>query len=190
MAHGLSFDERARIEAMSAQGMSIEETARHLGRHPTTMLRELARCEGRGSYNAEDAQADADDRAARPKTPLLAADPVLAAEVEELLMEGMSPCSAAAQLRSTGRRVCAETIYRACYDHTGLSGLPEGSQRAGPSPQAPRTAGPLHAKGQPAGRLQADSGPSRGSRRPQRGRSLGGRPDHRQGQPVSGGDPH
>ena len=41
----------------------------------------------------------------------------------------MSPHAASAELRSHGRRVCGETIYRACYDHTGRSGLDEGSWR-------------------------------------------------------------
>ena len=45
-----------------------------------------------------------------------------------------SPHAIAAELRRSstprrGLRVCAETIYRACYDHTGGSGLPEGCWR-------------------------------------------------------------
>ena len=129
MARRLSFDERARIEAMNAAGLSVEETARRLDRHPVTVYRELARCGRRDGYDAEAAQADAEDKAARPKTLKLVSDPGLADVVGALLGEGMSPHAASAELRSHGRRVCGETIYRACYDHTGRSGLDEGSWR-------------------------------------------------------------
>ena len=44
-----------------------------------------------------------------------------------------SPHAIAAELRRNGTtadlRACAETIYKACYDHTGGSGLPEGCWR-------------------------------------------------------------
>ena len=70
--------------------------------------------------------------AARPKIPVLAADPELAASVRELLKEGWSPHAICAGLRAEGRTVSAETIYRAAYDHSGSSGLPEGSWRCLP----------------------------------------------------------
>ena len=43
MAQRLSFDERARIEAMQQAGVSVAETARRLGRDPSTIYRELKR---------------------------------------------------------------------------------------------------------------------------------------------------
>ena len=43
MAQRLSFDERARVEAMAAAGVGVEETARRLGRHRSTVYRELRR---------------------------------------------------------------------------------------------------------------------------------------------------
>ena len=46
----------------------------------------LKRCGGRCGYDAEAAQAAADLRARRPKTPKLAGDPVLAAAVGGLLL--------------------------------------------------------------------------------------------------------
>ena len=67
-----------------------------------------------------------------PETPVLAADPELAARVGEGLKEGWSPHAIRAGLRSQGRTVSAETIYRAAYDHSGSSGLPEGSWRCLP----------------------------------------------------------
>ena len=133
MAQRLRFDERARVEAMSAAGVSVATAARCLGRHRSTVHRELRRGRRDGAYDAEAAQAAAAVGAARPKTPVLAADPELAASVRELLKEGWSPHAICAALRAEGRTVSAETIYRAAYDHSGSSGLPEGSWRCLPS---------------------------------------------------------
>ena len=132
MAQRLSFEERARVEAMTSTGVSVAETARRLGRHRSTIHRELDRSRCAGVYDAEAAQAAAAARAARPRTPKLAADSELAAEVADGLKEGWSPHAVAAGLRAQGRTISAETIYRACYDHSGSSGLPEGSWRCLP----------------------------------------------------------
>ena len=132
MAQRLRFDERARVEAMSAAGVSVATAARCLGRHRSTVHRELRRGRRDGVYDAEAAQAAAAVGAARPKIPVLAADPELAASVRELLKEGWSPHAICAGLRAEGRTVSAETIYRAAYDHSGSSGLPEGSWRCLP----------------------------------------------------------
>ena len=125
MAQRLSCDERAWIEAMRAAGVSVEETARRLGRHRSTVYRELDRNSRHGRYGAQAAQAAAQARAVRPKTPKLAADPGLAAAVAQRLSMGWSPHAVCADLRVEGRAVCAETIYAACYDHSGSRGLPE-----------------------------------------------------------------
>ena len=69
MAQRLSFDERARVEAMSAAGVSVAGTARRLGRHRSTVYRELGRNRDRGGYDAQVAQVAADRRARRPKRP-------------------------------------------------------------------------------------------------------------------------
>lgn len=129
MAQRVSFDERARVEAMSTEGVEVAEIARRLGRHRSTVYRELGRGGGRCGYDASAAQAAAEVRAARPKTPKLVADPELAAAVAGGLRERWSPHAISAQLRAEGRAVCAETIYAACYDHRGSRGLPEGSWR-------------------------------------------------------------
>ena len=132
MAQRLSCDERGWIEAMRAVGVSVEETARRLGRHRSTVYRELDRNSRHGRYGAQAAQATAQARAVRPKTPKLAADPGLAAAVAQRLSMGWSPHAVCADLRVEGRAVCAETIYAACYDHSGSRGLPEGSWRCLP----------------------------------------------------------
>ena len=146
MAQRLSFDERARVEAMSAAGVSVATAARCLGRHRSTVHRELRRGRRGGAYDAEAAQAAAAVGAARPKTPVLAADPELAASVRELLKEGWSPHAICAGLRAEGRTVSAETIYRAAYDHSGSSGLPEGSWRCLPRRRRRRKPRGRHAR--------------------------------------------
>ena len=108
MAQRLSFDERARVEAMSAAGVSVATAARCLGRYRSTVHRELRRGRRGGAYDAEAAQAAAAVGAARPKTPVLAADPELAASVRELLKEGWSPHAICAGLRDEGRTVSAD----------------------------------------------------------------------------------
>ena len=68
MAQRLSVVERARIEAMYMAGVSVLETARCLGRAPSTIYRECKRagCSVRG-YDAQLAQTAADARAARDR---------------------------------------------------------------------------------------------------------------------------
>ena len=127
MARHLSFAERTRIEAMAVAGVSAAETARCLCRHRATVYRELRRGGGRAAYDAVVAQAAAAARAVRPKTPVLAADPALAAVATQRPAMRWSPQAINGDLRAEGRRLCAETIYAACYDHSGRRGLPEGS---------------------------------------------------------------
>ena len=131
MACRLSFEERCEISAMVKMDMSVWQMADRLGRHPSTIRRELTRAGGRCGYRAEDAQAEAEVRARRPKVPKLVADPRLADAVAERLEMGWSPHAVAADLRNeelpVSHRVCAETIYRACYQPGGGRGLPAGS---------------------------------------------------------------
>ena len=127
MARRLCFEERVRIEAMAQAGVRAAEAARRLGRHPVTVQRELGRNKGPGGYDAEAAQAGSCARAARPKAPKLAEDAELAAAVCERLAQRWSPPPISADLGALGLRVCAETIYRACYDRTGRRGLAERS---------------------------------------------------------------
>ena len=127
MARRLCFEERVRIEAMAQAGVGAAEAARRLGRHPVTVQRELGRNGGPGGYGAEAAQAGSCARAARPKAPKLARDAELAAAVCERLAQRWSPPPISADLGALGLRVCAETIYRACYDRHSRRGLPPNS---------------------------------------------------------------
>ena len=62
MAARLCTSERARVEAMRSAGVSAEDIAGMLGRHRSTIYRELGRCGGVGGYAAASAAAQ-DSRA-------------------------------------------------------------------------------------------------------------------------------
>ena len=85
----LSFAEREEIALMKAQGAGVREIARALGRHPSTISRELRRNaatrSGTLDYRAGVAQWKAELVARRPKTARLVANPVLREYVQERL---------------------------------------------------------------------------------------------------------
>ena len=159
MARRLCLDERARIEAMARAGLGAARIARCLGRHRSTVQRELARAGGPQGYRAGFAQQAAGARARRPRAPKLARDRVLAAAVAERLAQRWSPHAISADLGVRGLGVCAETVYRACYDHTGRSGLKPGSWNKLPRQRRRRKPRGRceQAKRSPAGRVPAHS---------------------------------
>ncbi|WP_420639783.1 IS30 family transposase [Candidatus Poriferisocius sp.] len=126
MARRLCVAERVRIEVLSGQGLGDGEIAGRLGRDRSTVWRERRRC-GSGTYRALRAEADARARAARPRVSKLAGDGALCGRVQQRLDERLSPHAVSAELRSEGFRVCAETIYRACYRDSPAGGLKPGT---------------------------------------------------------------
>jgi IS30 family transposase len=85
----LSLEEREEIAILRAQGVGVRETARRLGRSPSTISRELrrnaaTRC-GRVEYRASVAQWKAELVARRPKTAKLLADARLREYVQQRL---------------------------------------------------------------------------------------------------------
>jgi IS30 family transposase len=138
----LSRDERARIEAGIAAGETDVAIAGAIGRHRTTVSREIRAGGGRGAYRAAVAQAGATERARRPRERLLAGAGELGELVASKLAQRWSPHAIVAWLRAErGLRVCAETIYQACYLGVGLlSGawrhLPCGRARRRPRARA------------------------------------------------------
>ena len=158
MARRLCLDERARIEAMARAGRGAARIARCLGRHRSTVQRELARAGGPQEYRAGFAQQAAGARARRPRAPKLARDRVLAAAVAERLEQRWSPHAISADLGVRGLGVCAETVYRACYSRPG-------QQRAGAgileqaSPDSAAAESPGAAASRPNARCWASSGP-------------------------------
>ena len=119
----LSFAERCRIEAMVRVGMSRAQMARELGRHPSTISRELARnrtVRAGGSYGAVNAQSKADAAARRPKPGKLATHARLRDQVQDRLRQHHSPEQIARRLRSEfpddpEMWVSHETIYQSLY---------------------------------------------------------------------------
>ncbi len=92
--------------------VSWSEIARCLGRHRSTIQREVIRHGGRNAYRAD--PADTAARACRRGRPRRLADPVLAAAVNKHLKAGYSPAGTA---RLVGD-VSTETIYQGIYDGT------------------------------------------------------------------------
>ena len=116
----LSFAEREEIAVGLAAGQSLRSIAVRLGRHPSTIGREITRNRSRVGYRARAAEAQAQHRARRPKAARLAADGRLREYVQTKLLARWSPAQIAALLAVDfpGERemqVCHETIYQAIY---------------------------------------------------------------------------
>jgi transposase, IS30 family len=119
----LSLAEREEIAVGIAAGQTPAAIARRIGRHKTTVGREIARngvARWPAGYRASTAQAKAESRARRPKTGKLAGSPRLAAAVQDGLNQRWSPEQISRRLVEDHpddgeMRVCHETIYQALY---------------------------------------------------------------------------
>ena len=129
---GLSFSDRSEISTASKAGWSVRRIARHLGRCPSVISRELHRnsTKTRG-YQAVTADVRAQRRRARPQQRKVAGDPVLQARVEADLAASWTPNEIAGRLRleatdptvermanspdARGQTVSGEAIYQYIY---------------------------------------------------------------------------
>jgi len=117
----LTIEEREEIALGIVERETFESIAVRIGRHKSTVSREVARNRGdRPRYRATTAQKAADARAARPKVMRLVASPALAAEVTVGLEQRWSPEQIANRLRIDHPDephwwVCHETIYQSLY---------------------------------------------------------------------------
>ena len=104
----LSFAEREEIAILKAQGIGVRETARRLGRSPSTISRELRRNAatrgGQLEYRASVAQWKAELVARRPKTAKLVADERLREYVQQRLAGRGAPGGRDAGDRAGARR--------------------------------------------------------------------------------------
>jgi transposase, IS30 family len=119
--HRLSFEERERILVGICRGESDSEIARVLGRHRSTIGREVRRCGvPRERYRPLRAERVAQQLARRPKQTKLSGCSRLLAAVERGLERRWSPEQISARLRleypdDEGMRISHETIYRSLY---------------------------------------------------------------------------
>ena len=171
----LRLEERERLAALKAEGLSLRAIARQLGRAASTVSRELRRnALPRGGYLPVHAEGCYRERRQRPA--IVERDAKLGRFVRERLVEGWTPEQIAGWLKRGEERglrtVSTETIY-AFVHRAGQKGeklwklLPRGrpsggavglGSRATPSPSgAPSTTGPR---------------PSRSARKPGTGRAT------------------
>ena len=104
--------ERYHIQIMIKNGHSIAEIARSMGRHRTTVWRELCRNTGQRGYRHQQAQQKAMERH-RTKPKRVKLTPEMQAYIRVRLGQRWSPEQIAGRLRlETGSSLSAETIYR------------------------------------------------------------------------------
>jgi transposase, IS30 family len=128
-ARPLTACEREEIRAGIERGETDGQIADRVGRHRCTVNAEIRRNGGRSGYTATTAQARADRERARPKDPILVAEPVLAAHVTKRLEAKDSPMTISRELAAGVHGIVGsishESIYQAVYAH-GTRGLRRG----------------------------------------------------------------
>ena len=116
----LSAEDRVEIRLGLERGESYAAIGRAVGRHRSTICREVTGNGGRSGYRPVAAQRSAACRARRPKPRKLAVNAALAARVAADLAGLWSPQQIAARLRAefgddTAMQVSHETIYKTLY---------------------------------------------------------------------------
>ena len=109
----LTISERVKIETLSDLNYSIREIAHQLGRSPSTVSRELKRCESAGSYQAEAAQKTYAGKKKRCGAKSKGTEETVAV-VQQKLDETWSPEQIANRLFEG--KLCFKTIYRWIYE--------------------------------------------------------------------------
>jgi IS30 family transposase len=116
----LQFEEREIISRELSQHRSIRFIGKVLGRHHSTIAREIERNGGAREYRAVEAQRRADENRSRPKGRKLESSARLHDAVNESLQERWSPKQTSKRLREDHpddpeMRVSHETIYECLY---------------------------------------------------------------------------
>jgi IS30 family transposase len=112
--HQLSTEERYEIAAMRRQSLRVAEMAEHLGRHRSTLYREVKRNRSAhdGYYRATHSVEKASGRKRRSRRNLRYG-PAEFASIEAMIREGLSPEQIVGQSKHEGQPVMShETIYR------------------------------------------------------------------------------
>ena len=121
----LSLEERCRLRSLMEMGFSVGEIARRLGRHRSTIHREVVRNRCIDAYRPDSADRRAWARKLRGSKIERSTD--LRACIEDRLAMGWSPQQIAGrmELENTEHGVSAESIYRHVYSPIGRrTGLP------------------------------------------------------------------
>ncbi|WP_349816993.1 helix-turn-helix domain-containing protein [Frankia sp. Cppng1_Ct_nod] len=116
----LSIEERELISRELSRGQSVRQVGKLLGRHHSTISREICRNGGAVDYRAVGAQHRCDTNRLRPKERKLLASARLHDAVNDGLREQWSPKRISVRLRKEhpddeGMRVSHETIYECLY---------------------------------------------------------------------------
>ena len=116
----LSLEERVEVKVGLERGSSFAEIARRLGRHRSTICREVQVNGGRARYRPVTAHERSMVRARRPKPTKLATNPVLCERVSTDLERLLSPQQIVQRLRrefgdDASMSISHETIYRSLY---------------------------------------------------------------------------
>ncbi len=116
----LSLIEREEIRAGIAAGDSFRAIGRRIGRHASTISREVGGSCGRDGYRATKAEDRAVAAACRPKRSKLATNPRLRRRVGSMLCKRFSPEQISARLKldhpgDEEMRISPETIYQSLY---------------------------------------------------------------------------
>ncbi|RAR40948.1 IS30 family transposase [Paenibacillus sp. MDMC362] len=112
----LSIIERSKLEILHQQGQSSRAIAKELGRHPSTICRELERTVSSQPYQAEQAQNAYEERRKASVSPGKWSGE-MAVSLEEKLQATWSPEQITERFRTQGLpSVSFKTIYRWIYD--------------------------------------------------------------------------
>jgi transposase, IS30 family len=126
----LSLEERCRLRGMMEMGLSLSEMARRLGRHRSTVQRELGRNRCVDGYRPDSARRRAWARKLRGSK--IARSTRLRVHVEDRLAMGWSPEQIAGRMELDGAEhtISIESIYRHAYSPAGRrAGLPASARR-------------------------------------------------------------
>ena len=154
----MGLDEREEISRGIAREESDRAIGRRLGRHHTTIGREIRRCGGRRRYRAHFAEQEAWHRARRPKPTKLGSCAKLRALVSGHLSDDNSPEQISGWLRrlhpdNEAMQLSHETIYRSLYVQSkgSLKGELTRHLRSGRAKRRPRGSS---RKGEGRGRIR------------------------------------
>ena len=122
MANQLTFEERKLLHRLKQEGLTKAEIGKKLGRHRSTIGRELQRNSGQRGYRPKQAQRLADERREACRKPCKLVDPEVHQFVKEHLEKRWSPdqvaqCSRRTFARCKKQSVSHQTIYNWIQGH-------------------------------------------------------------------------